>query len=122
MVGGELTYAPKNKLTLTTTYQAPLDERFGDLSLSATYTHVDKQIANANSPLGILPATDLLNLNLNWNDMFGRPIDLGLFVTNVTKEKYPVAIGGTWASAGFESLILGEPRMYGARLRVRFGT
>ena len=39
---------------------------------------------------------------------------------NVTNKKYHVAIFGAFG-AGFESIITGEPRMFGARLRYRFG-
>lgn len=128
-IGGPLVYSPKNRLTVTGTYTLPLDESLGRLSLAATFTHTDRQYAShADDPFvaqigfnpGLLPATDLLNLNLNWDSVAGLPLDLSLFATNVTKEKYHVSIFGTYG-AGFESILLGEPRMYGLRLRYRFG-
>ena len=66
--------------------------------------------------------TTLLNLNLNWNEVFNQPVDLAFFATNVTKERYPVNTGAAFNSAGFETLIPGTPRMYGVRLRYRFGS
>jgi hypothetical protein len=44
--------------------------------------------------------------------------DLGLFVTN---KIYPVGIGTAWSSNGFESQLIGAPRMWGFRLRYSFG-
>ena len=63
---------------------------------------------------------DLLNLNLNWNSVAGGPLDFALFATNVTNEKYLAIVGGSYNSAGFESVGPGQPRMYGGRVRVRF--
>ena len=70
---------------------------------------------------GLLPATDLLNLNLNWRGIAGSPIDAALFATNVTNEKYRVASSGGLPSTGGEFILVGEPRMYGVRVRYRFG-
>lgn len=43
-------------------------------------------------------------------------------MTNVTKEKYYSFIAGLGSpSVNFETATLGEPQMYGARLRFRFG-
>jgi iron complex outermembrane receptor protein len=119
--GNPLALSPKNRLTLTGSYTLPLDENIGQVSLSATYVHTDKQIASLATPLGTLPASDLLNLNLNWNEIAGRPIDFAVFATNVTKQKFPVNVGQNYASAGWETLIANQPRMYGVRLRYRFG-
>ena len=70
---------------------------------------------------GLLPATNLLNLNVNWNDVMGQPIDAAFFMTNVTNEIYPVNLGTTLGSAGYEYFLYGAPRMWGVRLRYRFG-
>ena len=69
----------------------------------------------------MLPSSSLLNLNLNWDKAFGSPIDLAVFATNVTNRIYPVNIGGTYGGFGFDGYLYGQPRMYGARVRVRFG-
>jgi iron complex outermembrane receptor protein len=122
IVGEALTLSPKNKVSATANYTLPLDASIGEITLGATYTHTDSQVADFNSPLGRLPATDLLNLNLNWNDVAAQPIDLSLFATNVTKEVYPASIGSNYGSGGFETYIMAPPRMYGLRLRYRFGS
>jgi iron complex outermembrane receptor protein len=64
----------------------------------------------------------LLNLNLAWTSIFGSHVDVSAFVTNVTQDHYYKFIPGIGsAGAGAEFAVLGEPRMYGARLRYRFG-
>jgi len=62
-----------------------------------------------------MPATNLLNLNFNWNSIGGSPVDLAVFATNVTDEKYPINCGCALSvpGLGFSAQILGAPRMYG---------
>jgi iron complex outermembrane receptor protein len=66
----------------------------------------------------------LLNLNANWNNIVGKPIDLSIFATNVTRERYYTfcsGLGGAVGSSnGFETCQIGAPLMFGARVRIRF--
>jgi iron complex outermembrane receptor protein len=66
-------------------------------------------------------AFTLLNLNLNWENVAGSPVDLGLFATNVTKQEYVAYKNDLYSDLGFVSGVLGEPRTYGIRLKYRFG-
>jgi iron complex outermembrane receptor protein len=130
--GTRLLFAPKNRFTITGTYALPLDESVGDVSVGATFTHTDRQFQTHTNDLpfaagaipenyGLLPPTDLLNLNLTWKSVAGSPIDLAFYATNVTDEKYRVATAGGLPSTGGEFILLGEPRMYGVRVKYRFG-
>jgi len=121
-VGSGLVLSPKNRVTVSANYELPVDESLGQISLGATFTHTDKQVSNYASPVevGVLPATDLLNLNLDWKGVAGSPFDLAVFATNVTNEIYPTYTSSGFASAGFENLGYAPPRMYGARVRVNF--
>jgi iron complex outermembrane receptor protein len=148
--GGALAQSPKNRVTLTGTYTLPLDESIGEISFGATFIHTDKQIFTqatlnpgdpiyrtyvngtplppqvasfmpANPDLRYEPATNIVNVNVNWNKIMGTTFDAAFFMTNVTNELYPVGIGQSWTSAGFESLLYGQPRMWGFRLRYTFG-
>ncbi|MET0588764.1 MAG: TonB-dependent receptor [Novosphingobium sp.] len=123
LVGGPLAFSPEHRFTLTGTIMLPLDEDIGDVSFGATYVYTSSQIGStATAPqFQRLPSSNLLNFNLNWNSMFGAPIDAALFMTNVTKEKFPMAVANAWNSYGFESAIVNEPQMYGLRLKYRFG-
>lgn len=67
-----------------------------------------------------LPPLTLLNLNLNWDSVGGGPIDLALFVTNVTKKEYRTG-GGGLIGLGIDTWAIGEPRMFGARVKFNFG-
>jgi iron complex outermembrane receptor protein len=123
IVGDSLPLTPKNRVTVTGTYTLPLDESIGRVNLGVTYTHTDSQLATARSnPFAVLPASDLLNLNVSWIDVLGQPIDLSAYVTNITNEKYILNIGNGYNSIGIESMLPGMPRMYGVRLKYRFGT
>jgi iron complex outermembrane receptor protein len=130
--GSLLLFAPKNRFTVTGTYTLPLDKALGDISVGATFVHTDKQFQSHTDDLpfaagvipenyGLLPPTDLLNLNLNWKSVARSGVDLSLFATNVTDTKYRVATAGGLPSTGGEFIVLGEPRMVGVRVKVRFG-
>jgi iron complex outermembrane receptor protein len=130
--GTVLPFAPKNRITLTATYTLPVPESLGEMSVGATFTHTDDYYTGHGNDAAfaagaipfnasINPETDLLNLNFNWRNIAGRPVDLALFVTNVGQEKYWVAAANSLSTIGAEYLILGEPRMFGARLRYHFG-
>ncbi|MFT3965296.1 MAG: TonB-dependent receptor [Sphingobium sp.] len=131
--GYPLTYAPRHKVTITGTYTLPFDESIGRISVGATFTHNSSQyatfsdttpaiIAAVGRDLGLLPPLSLLNLNLNWRSVAGAPVDLALFATNVTKERYATSTFGGYPSFGLEAMSAGEPRMYGLRLKYRFGS
>jgi len=121
--GADLNYAPHNKFTVTGTYRLPLSSDIGEISLGATYAHTGAQNAATpqTSPLYRLPATDLVNLNLDWKGVAALPVDIAVFVTNLTDKRYPVSIGAQYASAGYELIQVGPPRMWGLRLRYNFG-
>lgn len=131
--GDRLPFTPKNKFSISARYTLPLPDSAGKLSLGATFSHSDRVLTNyayLHSPAiqslydganySFIDAINLVNLNANWNSVGGSPVDLSIFASNVTKEKYFSYIPGI-ASAGGEFATLGEPRMYGMRLRYRFG-
>lgn len=131
-VGAPLFYAPKHKFSVTGRYTLPVPDDLGDVTIGATYTYTSSRlatyayynpavVAGMGADYGSLGSFGILNLNLNWKEVAGKPIDFALFATNVTGKKYFTGIGGVGGAFGFESASVGEPRMYGARLRVRFG-
>ena len=112
--------SPKNKVSATATYMLPIGDEVGKVSLGATFTHTDKQLSSYSS-LGVLAHRNLLNLNVNWNSVFGSSVDLSAFATNVTQKHYYNFVSSLYESAGFATAVLGEPRMFGGRIRYRFG-
>jgi len=73
------------------------------------------------STYGILPHQNLINLNVNWEHVAGGPVDLGFFVTNLTKA-HTILHANVQDGNGFISNIVGEPRMFGFRVRFKFGS
>jgi iron complex outermembrane recepter protein len=98
-------------------YKLPLPTEWGELVANA-----DEYYTSATSFTGTtLPPYAVLNLRLDYNDIRGAPVDVGLFVRNAANREYaqtPVASG---AFLGMTSAIYGPPRLYGLELRVRFG-
>ncbi|MBU6268204.1 MAG: TonB-dependent receptor [Sphingomonadales bacterium] len=122
-IGGPLSNAPKNRITLSGTYTLPLDEKVGTVSLSATFTHTDanRAVSPESSPfLYMVPASNLLNMNLDWKSVFGRPIDLGVFVTNLTDQHHLLAPDSAFTTIGGEGGHPELPRMFGMRLKVHY--
>lgn len=72
------------------------------------------------SEYGILPSSKVVNLNINWEKVGGSPVDAAFFVTNLTKER-TLLHANVQVGSGFLSNIIGEPRMWGFRLRYSFG-
>lgn len=126
--GSPFTYSPKHKLSLGADYTLPLDKSIGRITFGAVWVYQSKYINDGSVPqfvnglhYGLTPSTNLVNLNIDWKGVAGSPIDLALFATNVTKEKYNVAGTGAWLSAGVAEIQQNAPRFYGVRLRYSFG-
>ncbi|CAN7624026.1 TonB-dependent receptor [Phenylobacterium sp. LjRoot225] len=117
--GSPLPFTPKHKASVTGTYRLPLSDEIGQVSVSATYSYASSYLVTS-GPYGTLPSVELVNLNMDWKSIAGRPIDLALFATNVTNEKYYLGVNDQRTS-GFVSQLMASPRMYGMRLRYRFG-
>lgn len=77
-------------------------------------------INNVNPRGGWIDGYGLVNMNVNWEKVAGLPVDLGFFVSNLTNKAYYVSINDN-TSRSFRSGLLGEPRMWGFRLKYKFG-
>ena len=67
-----------------------------------------------------LPGYTLINMRLDWDNMFGSGVKTSLFVKNLTKKVYYT--GGSAGAQNFsvESAGFGAPRTYGLQVRVDF--
>jgi iron complex outermembrane recepter protein len=104
----------------------PIPERLGELSLYVSYSHVGEQptapLGNAiTEPGSVLESHGLLNASLTWKDVAQSGVDLTLFGNNLTDETYRVSNSNVYGSLLVQSALYGEPRMYGLKLRYRFG-
>lgn len=126
VVGDVIPNVQPHKATAMVGYTLPLPAAVGTVSIGGTYVFQGRYRAApdsvAGSGNGILPASNIVNLNVNWGDIASLPLDASLFVTNLTKERVLLAVNEAQASGGFISYLLGEPRMWGLRLRYRFGS
>lgn len=117
--GEPLPYSPKHQAAVTASYTLPLPESVGKVTLSGTYSYRSKLITTYTSAEGTLKPLSLLDASLNWESVLGSPVDLGLFATNLTNKYYYTHVNEQ-SSSGFISRFVGEPRMYGLRVRYRF--
>lgn len=115
---------PPNKYGINLRYHLPLAGDIGNLSVRAIWnwqaTSGDYSVPNN---FGLTKAFGLLNMTADWKGIYGRPLDLSLFASNLLNRVYV-----TQAVPSFEPLffgygneMFGEPRMYGIRVRYRFG-
>jgi iron complex outermembrane recepter protein len=121
--GGELPWAPRSKVSANATYALPLPSTVGDVEVGATYTYTGRTFiaATYETPYGTQPSYSLVNMNLDWNDIFSSHLDAELFATNLANKLYSNNTSQLYDAEGFEVRWLGPPRMYGVRVRWRFG-
>ncbi len=117
-------FVPKNKFGFTADYKLPfVPDDMGEVHAIASYVHTGRiQYATGDvEPFGAAHPYDLLDLRLDWDNIAGQPFDASFFMTNVTDELYKLGNYGVYTTLGVVSGIYGEPRMYGAQLKYRFG-
>lgn len=128
---------PKEQINASITYELPLDQSFGDISLRGSYYHQSAietgeintsncgpngLYAYCNQRLGALPNYHLFNARLDWRDVAGKGFDLALFVDNVTDEFYRPDGLNLLGVLGLMAETIGPPRTFGVELRVPFGS
>lgn len=122
LAGAPFPYTPKHKFSIGGSYEAELGGA-GTFAVSANYVHQSSvSTAQTNgSFLNYLPGYGMLNASADLRDVGGMPLDLGLFVTNLTKTTTPVGVLDFYNVLGTVGLTYTEPRMYGLRATYRFG-
>ena len=126
--GDPLAFAPNNKFTVAGSYTLPIDPSVGRVLLGVTFVYEDPVLTNYSTRdrqgkldgYSYVPSRSLLNVNANWNDIYHKNVDLELFATNVTQKQYYSVFAPLLPIVGFTTGIIGEPRMFGARLRYHF--
>lgn len=117
---------PKTQYSLTFDYELPLGNNLGEISFGGQLYHqssVSYSDTSVLNPQSIEAPFTTVDLNLSWKNVGGQPVDLGLFVTNVTKEVYRIGTNNLMqnSSLGILGEIYAAPRMWGASLKYRFG-
>ncbi len=111
---------PKIKYTLGFTYHIPIDESWGDLSLTGDFNWQSYELLAVNNSPATAPGHQLVNWRVDWKDIFEQPIDVGFFMTNATNSLFPIGGFGSYSTQGFTSYAYNEPRMWGFQLKYRF--
>lgn len=124
--GGHLSFSPTNTVTAALSYTLPIPADWGTASLGGSYSFVSDQISTVDVTAdgvnhGVLPSRRLVNLNGGWKAIAGSPVDVTLFMTNALNEKYATYNPGVYGSLGAQFQVVGEPKMWGARVKYNFG-
>jgi iron complex outermembrane receptor protein len=116
-------YLPKWQYAVTGTYHLPVDETWGDIAISLTYSWYGHQYitVTAGEIQNIMPSYENFDLRVDWTDVFGQPIDLGAFVTNLTDNTHITGLQTIYTTLGFTSAAYNAPRMFGFSVKYRFG-
>jgi iron complex outermembrane recepter protein len=115
---------PPNKVNAHVRYRLPVAGEVGDLSVRADYNwQASSGWEGVVNNLGIQKAFGLLNLSANWGSAYGKPVDVELFLSNATNQIYTTEAAQGWQPLyyGYANEIYGQPRMYGFRVKYRFG-
>ena len=130
----ELNNLPKDTFTISASYKLDLGSA-GNLVVGGDWYHTSSFSPGSQSSLlyenppyaplgGVMPGYDIVNLNLSWNEVLGKPMTLSAFVTNVANKAYIQDVTGYLdrSNLGYQAAYYGAPRMYGFSLRYRFGS
>ncbi len=123
--GNPFANTPQHKLGLTARFHLPVDVSYGVPVISASWYYQSKVWFTDLSDLepdAFQNGYDLLNLRLDWNNIFDSPFDASFFMNNVTNQDYKVGANALEHLIGTTASIYGPPRMWGFELRWRFGS
>jgi iron complex outermembrane receptor protein len=122
LAGDPLPYTPKWGVNVSGTFTLPVPKEYGEVDFTATYRY-NSRYATGASFLGNAygDSVSQIDLSLDWTDIGGAPFDLSFFGSNVTNQFTSTGVSALYSNFGFDSRYLGRPRMYGARLKWRFG-
>lgn len=120
--GQRFPHTPQNKFSLTSRYYLPVPEELGDVSFAVTWAYSSHQVSiSTPDPFANQGSYSVFDMRLDWTGIKGLPIDASLFATNVTDAVYKIGGFPVYNAVGFSSAVYGEPRMFGLRLKYRFG-
>jgi iron complex outermembrane receptor protein len=121
LLGLEKYNRPPYKYGVNTRYTLPTPQDIGTISLNANWSW-QALSGDTTVPFSQIPSFGLLTLGSAWDNLLGNPLDASLFVTNATNTRYLVQAQSLYnLGFGFADATYGEPRMFGVRLRYRFG-
>ena len=123
--GNRFAYLPKNSGGLGVSLRLPISATAGELNVNANYFAQSEQsysdLGDSLEPDALVAGYGLLNLSVDWHDVFLSGTDVSLFVSNVTDKEYVSLATSQLDGNGTSYYRYGEPRTYGLRLSYAFG-
>ena len=121
-VGRQIAFQPRWKAGVNAQYEV-FQGPSGGLTVSSDYSYTAKvTTSDPDAPIDTYPGYGIWNARLDWTDALTPGLDLALFATNIAGKKYIVGGYPLYSALGFDSVLYGEPRMYGVSVRFRFGS
>ena len=126
-INSPITGAPKHKFDIAPRYVYEMGPETGDLAFSANLSYQSRILLEDDGLFNVTggvqqPGYALVNGRIDWNNVMGNPVDIGLFVRNLFDKDYKLTGGGLISSQlGTSTTLYNEPRTYGIQLRARFG-
>ncbi len=116
-------YTPKWQFGITGTYHLRIDESWGDISASMTYSWYGHQYdsISVGEIYTIAPSYDLLDVRVDWSNIMRRPYDISFWMRNALDDTFVQGAVPIYSQLGFTSLTYNPPRMFGFTLKMRFG-
>ena len=117
---------PENKVSLTGRYIFDLPPRVGNASIAVTYAYQSRTyfpvelVAVDTNPMAAQSGYGTVNLHADWNEVFGLPIDISAFASNLTDKTYLIYENNSYDVVGFADGVWGEPRTFGFEGRYHF--
>ena len=114
---------PKWQYGVTGTYHLPVDDSWGEISASLTYSWQGHQTVTVTRGeiANVIPSYENIDLRVDWTNIFGQPIDAAAFVSNLTDNTHISGIVPLYTVLGFSSESYNAPRMFGFSVKYHFG-
>jgi len=123
VAGDPLPFTPKWGANVTGTFTV-LDDSLGRLELAGTYRYNSSYTTAASTastlPINATPVKQA-DLNVDWYDVGGAPVDISLYATNLFNQFTRGIVVPLFTVLGYDPQYVGRPRMYGLRVKYRFG-
>jgi outer membrane protein OmpA-like peptidoglycan-associated protein len=120
LAGRSFTGFPKLKVNLGATYHLPVDQSWGDIATHIDWSYQTHYLTNTDNGPSSAPTHHLINLGIDWTGIFGQPVDVDFFMTNVTNATFVLGNFALYSQQGFVSKVYNEPQMWGFRLKYHF--
>jgi iron complex outermembrane receptor protein len=115
-------YTPQNKYNASVRYHLLQGGEMGDLSAGVSYVYQTSMTSGIYAAAGsdYVKGYGLLSASVDWDHVGGTQVSASVFGTNLTNQNYTQGLFNTSTTLGIVSRVIGEPLMFGARLKYEF--